>query len=349
MPTSRQKARASAWALLFALTSACDVPTELPKWDTTFVVKSESTTFSVGQILPASVSLANNNSAFSLSLSPSSFSQTLGSLCAACGPLNNQTAPKPAFTQSFSTTVALPTDVRSAALTSGSINISIHNGFSFDPLRPSATARGKLTITITSAGNTIGSSVVDGATTAFPPGSTLPVTVPLTAGSISNSLLITVNVESPAGDPAQINSSQQLTATATPTAVTVSSAQINVTNRQVTAAQSELDLSGIDDFVIDHVKAGALLFAINNPFSVSGTLMLTLTGGDRTITKFVAVAPGQTNVEVPFDASELQAILGHTITMTLAGPVNAPAGVTVTPAQVLTVATRLKLILGPED
>lgn len=336
-------------AIVALFVIACDVPTQLPKWDTTFVVQAEGTTLSVGQILPPSVTLTNNNTAFTLSLTPTNFSTSLGSLCQICAPLNGQTAPKPAFTGSFSSTIALPADVTSAALASGTINISIRNGFSFDPLRPSATARGSLAITIRSNNATVGTTTVSGTTTAFPAGTTLNLTVPLIPQTVAGSLDVTVTVDSPTGDPASINTAAQLTATATPTGLIVTSAQVKVTNQRVNAAQQQLNLASIDQFVTDHVKSGALLLTINNPFNVTGTLTLTLTGGTRTITKQIAVGAGQTNVEVTFDQSELQAILGRNVTMAISGLVSSAGNITVTPGQTLSVTSKLKLVLGPEN
>ncbi|MGQ0563388.1 MAG: hypothetical protein ACT443_16145 [Gemmatimonadota bacterium] len=334
---------------MLALLGACDLPTELPKWDTTFVVEGEATTLSVGQILPSSMMPADDNSAFALSLTPTTFSERLAALCAPCVSLNNTTAPKPPFSGTFGASIPLPADVRSAVLTAGAVNITLQNGFSFDPLRPGAATRGDMTIAIRSGGTLVGSTAVSGTTTAFPSGAALQLTVPLTAGTISNALDVSVLVNSPPGDPVQITVNQRLFVTATPTGLRIASARVVVTNRQVTATPVQFDFSEVDEFIIDHVKSGSLLLAIDNPFDVTGNLTLTLTGGDREITKTVAVSGGQTDVEVVFAASELQAILGHIVVMSLAGPVSAPGEVNVAPAQVVRVASRLKLIIGPED
>lgn len=334
--------------VLLALTAACDVPTELPKWDTTFVVQAENISLAVTQILPNSVTPANNNSAFQVSLSPSTFSRDLASLCAACVPLNGLTAPKPAFSQTFGTTIALPSQVESAQLTGGSVIVSMSHNFSFDPLRPSATARGSLAITVRSGSTIIGTATVVGTTTAFPPNTPLTVTIPLTAGLVQQALSVDVTVDSPQGDNTQMNTNARITATAAPTAVTVSSAQVAVVNKPVTTAPVTLDLTNIDEFVADHVQRGALLLTITNPFAVTGNLTLTMTGGTRTITKPVAVTPGTSTVEVPFDQSELQAILGHAITLTIAGQVSAGSPVQVLPTQSVSVISKLKLVIGAE-
>lgn len=332
-------------AIASLLALACDIPTEAPKWDSTFVVQTEGTSLSVGQVLPSGVTLTNGNTAFLLSLSPAFFSSNLGFLCSGCQAFNGQFAPKPAFNSSFNTAIALPADVASATLSSGSVNVSITNGFSFDPLRPSATARGSLTITIRSGGVTVGTATVSGTTTSFGPGTTLNIAVPLTAGTVSGTLDVTVTVDSPAGDPAQINTSAVVSATATPSGIVITSAQVRVNGRVVNAVQTQLKLGNIDTFVSDHVKSGALLFTINNPFGITGNLTLTLTGGTRPVIKTVALGAGTTNVEVPFDQSDLQAILGHDVNMAISGTVTAASPITVTPTQTLSVTSKLKLIV----
>ncbi len=348
MPTIRLSVLA---ACALAVASACDIPTELPKWDTTFVVQAESTAFSVIQVLPSSVTLTNNGSAFSLSLSPTTLSERLGILCPACTALHGLVAPKPAFNDSFASTIALPADVAGASLTSGTINISLIHNFSFDPLRPGATARGSLTITARSGASTLGSATVNGVAQAFPTGSPLAVALPLGSGSISGPVVVTVTVNSPLGDATPIDTNQHIDATATPSNLVISTAQVRIQGRNVTATPVSLDVGDIDEFVTDHVKSGALILNINNPFNVSGTLTLAITGGTRPITKPIQVVPGQSTVTVSFDQSELRAFLGlgHDVALTITGAVSAPGNVTVTPAMVLTVNSQLKLVIGPED
>ncbi|HUP90447.1 MAG TPA: hypothetical protein VM100_13905 [Longimicrobiales bacterium] len=339
--------------LLAALSAtACDIPTGPPKWDSTFVVQSEGTTLSVSQLLPSSVTLANNGTSFALSLSPSTFSQSLGTLCGApCTAVNGATAPKPSFTGAFNTTIALPADVVSAALTGGSLNLAVTNNFSFDPIRPSATARGSIAITVTSGTVTVGNSTISGTTQALPPGTTTQLQVPLTAGTIAGPLAVTLTVTSPAGDPTQINTASTLSVTATANNLQVSSASVRVQNRQVTATQVNFNVGDIDEFIVDHLKEGALILTINNPFGVTGNLPLTINANGTVVTKSVAIAAGTSTVEVSFTQSELRSILGKSNVTLRIGPgaVNSAANVTVTPNQVLSVSTKLRIVVGPEN
>ena len=328
-------------ALAVLCIAACDIPTAPPKWDSTFVVQGEGTTLSVGQLLPASVTLANNS--FALSLSPSTFSQNLGALCTACVALNGTTAPKPAFTGNMSTTIGLPADVVSAVLTSGTVNLNIANGLSFDPVRPSASATGSIVITITSGSSTLGSTTV---TTPLPAGASTQASVPL-AGAIGGPLSVAVVVNSPAGDATQINTASNLTVTATPSNLRASSASVRVQNRNVNAAQVSLDVGNIDDVVIENLKEGAFILTINNPFNVTGNLTLTVMTGPTVITKQLALAAGTSTVEVAFSQSELRQILGKSgVTMRISGPVTSANNVTMTPTQVLSVSSKLKLVVN---
>src|SRR5205085_11208465 len=124
---------------------------------------------------------------------------------------------------------------------------------------------------------------VNGTTTSFAPGATLSVPIALTAGSITDALDVTVTIDSPAGDAVLMTTSSEVTATATPSNLVASSAQVRVQNRQITATQVQLDVGNIDSAVPDHLKGGSLIFSISNPFAVPGTLALTIAAGKQTV------------------------------------------------------------------
>lgn len=350
MATIRPKARAARFIAAALLLGACDIPTELPKWDTTYQVPAASTTLTVRDVLPGRVTLTANGLAFLVSFDQTTVSETLFDLCVPCRSFNGQFVPKPAFNVNFTTTTPLPQDLVSAALTSGALNLTVQNGFSFDPLRPSTTARGTITVTVRSGDVVVGSTTLSGVNTSLAPGATLPIAIPLVASNITGPLVATVNVDSPAGDPAQINTAQTLVVTARPNNIIASSARVLVQNKTVNGEAVTLDLTGIDDAIADRVRSGALVLSIVNPFGVAGpNLTLTFTGGDRTITKTVAVTAAATStVEVPFDESELDAILQHNVVMKIFGAFTAPVAVNVTPTQVVSISADMKLVLGTE-
>lgn len=332
-----------------ALFAACDIPTELPKWNPEYAIELEGTTISVAQLLPASVTLANNNSAFSVAFQPVTFSRTLAQLCPACGPLHGQVVPKPAFNGSLSTTLPLPADVEAAVLQSGAIRFDASHNFSFDPLRPGLGNTGSFTITARSGNAILGSKVITGAERAFPPGITLTESLTLSSGTVGGPVEVLMEISSPAGGPTLINTQAALTVTATPRGVLASSAQIRVSNRPVSGQAVQINLTGIDQFIIDRVRGGKLVLRIANSFGVTGTLNLAITGGNNPILKSLELAAGTTSVDVPFTEAELRSILGRSIIVSLTGSVSATAGANLTPASAFSISPLLVLQLGRED
>ena len=334
-------ATALAGALLLA---GCDIPTSLPNWDTTFVVQSENTSLAVAQLLPASVTITNNE--FAISVSPVSFSQDLAGLCSSCSARAAETGSRPAFLGSFESSIGLPADVASASLVEGRLNVTLKNGLSFDPLRADGDL-GSLTITARSGAVVIGTKVITGATDALPPGERLTVAVPV-KGEVDEKLSVSVEVSAPGEDDVD-ELSGKLDVTVSPSGLRAKTARFYVQARHITAAPVRLKLASIDKGIINGARSGAILLSLTNPLGVGGTLTLRITGGAKALSKPVAIKPGTTEVDVPFDASELKSFLGYNATMTLAGSVSAKDDVALTPGQVITVASRLKLILATKD
>src|SRR5687768_15368470 len=85
------------------LVAACDmVPSEPPIFETRFVVPGESTTLSVNQLLPSSITVSGDN--FLLALGAQTIpARTLGQMCPPCQAFNGQIVPKPAFSDSVTT------------------------------------------------------------------------------------------------------------------------------------------------------------------------------------------------------------------------------------------------------
>lgn len=339
---------------LVAGLGACDFPTELPKWDTIWVVPGEATTIAVSRLLPGSVQVVPGGTAFVLSLPSVNFSRTLGEICSACSAAQGLTVPKPAFTATLVDSIALPANVLSARLTGGEIGLRLSHTFSFDPIRPSATARGYVVVTVTSStatgSVTLARDSIAGETTAFAPGTTLARTLSLATATINRPVTITVRVFSPAGDPVTINTSQGFSVTATPTQVQISEAQVRVANQSVSAQQVQLDLD-IDRGIADRVKGGALLLDMQNPFSVSGTLTLTFSTPNAVVRKQVQLQPGSNTTRVPFNEPEIRSILrDKPVQFAATGNLSAPAsGTAVRPSQVVTIRSRLEVTFGPDE
>jgi hypothetical protein len=336
-----------SWPKLIALTCllACDIPTDVPRWHTNFVIKTDYTTIAVSQILPGSVTLNPTGIAFSIGLSPAVISERLGVLCSACTALDNTTAAKPAFKGGFAGKISLPADVVLAAITSGVIEMEVQNGLSFDPVRPAASASGSIAVVCSNGVQCL-------ATLREPlqPGSTFRTSAAIRSFSyIDAPFDIQVTMDSPAGDPVAIKTTQRVTATLRPSTVLAELLKVRVQDRQITAQPQTLDLRGVDDFVIRQTKRGILHFDIENPWNVSGELTLTIYGSATPVIKKVALQPGQQRSDVALDKADLLSMLGRNLTLTLSGPVSAADAIEVKPTDFVKLKSQLELVLGPEN
>lgn len=346
--------RALAGGMPLALLAACGLPTEVPKApiiDVRWVVPTQSTRITVANLLPSGVTILSDSSGFTVSAANASITRALSLDCATCVALLGLSAPKPAFVASASASTSLPVDIVSATLlTGGTLQINVTNNYTFDPLKPNGASApfGYVVITVSNGATVLGKDSVDGATIPLPSnGGTLARSIPL-AGTISGSSPVTVlmTLNSPAGSSVLMDASRTISVTATPTNLKVASANVAVANRQVNSS-STIDLAGVDSMIINHVQNGSLLFTIVNPFTVTGTLSAKLTPqGGATITKTVALATGNSTAKIDFTTAELRSLLGHSVTLTYTGAVNATAGaVSISPKQAVVVTTRLDINL----
>jgi hypothetical protein len=311
----------------------------------TWSVPTTGTTISVNSMLPTGVTASGNS--FLVSVNPVSISRRLGEDCATCAASDGFTIRKPAFVGSGTATATLPGSVNSATLATNQITVTMRHAWGFDPLRPSATARGWIRIVATSNGVAIGRDSINGATTAFPSGTDLVRTMTL-AGTVSRAgVVVTTTMDSPAGDEFRMQSAAMFTASANFTTLAVSQAQVALTNQQVNAAATTLDLRDVGSAIRDRATAGVLQLTITNPFAVTGALTLRFTGGDQPVTKSINLAANTTTQDVSLTRDELRALFGKSISLSVTGPVNGSA-VTVSPGQTVNVSARLLLTLTRE-
>jgi hypothetical protein len=347
---SRSRVRLTCLIAATALVG-CEFPTELPLIDTRWVVPAEETRFGVAELLPGEVTLTPDEGAFLVDFDPVTFSANLGSLCAACIAANGLTVPKPPFIDGFESDIDFPTEVSAVTIVSGQVQIAIQNGLNFDPLRPTAGMFGEITITIEDSadGDVLGTLVIDGAATAMTAGATLNRTLDLGAGTVNGGLLTTVDVTSPAGDPVTINTSLQISATATPTNVVVSSVAIDVGGRSVDLDPVDLDVEDIDSDISDRVQEGAFVLHVTNPFSVGASIQITIDGpGIVPIQKAANIgAATSSTVTLSLTAAEIQSFLGRSNVVLTGGAVIDPAApiISVTPGQELVLSGDLDLTL----
>ena len=343
-----RRLRASLGLVALVAVSACDIPTQAPIYDTEWSVPGKSAQISVNTLLPTGVSSMSDNSAFRVTVSPSSSAITrqLGQDCSACVASNGLTVPKPPFIGGGTTSLALPTSISTAALVGDTVTLTISNGYNFDPIRPSATARGYLTILVMNGSAIVGRDSIDGATSSLDAGATVTRRIPL-SGTINagSGLQFATTLNSPLGDPVTIDMSRTLSVSGSVGTLFVSQAQVSIANQAVSSSSTDLDLTGVGDKVTKRATGGSLQLTIDNPFTVSGSLAVGFNGGDGVITKSVPLAGGSSTPMVSFTKAELNQLLGHEITISYSGIVNG-SSVTVRPGQTVTVSSRLQVAIN---
>lgn len=343
-------ARLAGALMSMAGLSACDLPTGIPRWDTTWITPGEETSVSVAELLPPELGVNADTSAFVLAFDPVSESWQLRDFCPTCPPIT-ATAPKPAFTTTLSTSMPLPADVRSIVLQGGQIDIELFNGFAFDPIRPGTNAdSGSIAVTVRSGGAVVASLVIEGTQQSFSPGSTLVETLDFLPSTIADDLQIDFTLDSPAGDVTTLRPTDQLSLDISSTGVLVSEATVAVASQPISGTTTELDLSDVD--IGDRFKEGTIFLEIDNDFTVTGNLQLTVDPGLKPgesidpapFTKTVALQSGVSEVAVTFTEAEIQQMVGAENTLTIGGVVNAIGGeLTVRPDMAITVGTRLRV------
>jgi hypothetical protein len=333
----------------------CQVPTELPIWNTVWQVPADSAEVTVASLLPSSVAIVDAGAgmkAFSLSLPAASTSTTLGETCYACASAAGMRIPKPEFTLADSATVDLPTDVLTADIIGGSIDYTLTNGFDFDPINPSATARGWIRILVTSGSTLVARDSIDGVGLTLPSSTSRTRSIPLLGSAtapirLRGPVTLVATLFSPAGDSVTINTSEQFSVTAAANNITISQVAINVPSTTFTPQHGVVDLSGLDQANSGKIAGGAVILDITNPFAVGGSLSLDIKApnGAHVVKGFTLnvggpAAPSST-VRLGLTATEINSLVGQkNVAITLSGNIASPNGaVTVTPVERMAITT----------
>ena len=307
----RRKGRAAGLALLGVL-AACDFPTDLPVWDTLWVVPGDSAIIEVPEILSSEITVAPGGDEFIVDVGVTDFSRTLAEMCPPCAEVPGEiTVPKPAFTATIESPLKLPSELITAELISGELRFALRHTFSFDPLRPGGGSRGYLILAASSDGTTLARDSLSGNDLAFPPGAPLRWSLPLDGGRVTDPITVRVTLHSPAGDPAVIHPEQQLSVEVDPEDVRVSDLRIRFASRSVASDPVRLEFQDIEDRIMNRVQEGALRVEIDNPLDVAGFLEVRIRTPTRVIVKGLELAAGSTRQRLPFTADELRSILGQ--------------------------------------
>ena len=356
MTASKPFRRAALLAAALGL-AGCDVVAfatdPKPIFEQTWSLPTTPTSISVAELLPASVSVYStpgsnppDSGAFLVNINNVSFTSRVGNYCSQCTTANGTTTTKPAFILTSGNASNLPADVVSMAMLSGTVNYSIVNNLSFDPIRVRALSdptQGFLVVLIHSGSLVLAKDSVNGLTTAFPAGSTLSRSVPLSSGNVLGPITVDLTVNSPQGDhPEFINANGTLQTSAALSSVIAGGLSINVTNKAVSNPPQDMDLK---DFGANVVSA-AFEMTVLNPWLVAGTMQVNFNRTSVTVTKPVDI-PGRPTPQaaqlrsVALDQTDMQSLVGDKVSVTITGTMNAATPVPVVPKQKISIDNRL--------
>jgi hypothetical protein len=360
--TLRTTGRVAVLAGIAFVALACQVPTDLPIWNTVWQVPADSSEVTVESLLPSSVTIVDvaGIKAFSFGLPAATTSTTLGESCYACASSAGMRIPKPAFTLSDSATVQLPTDVVTADIIGGAIDYTLTNGFSFDPVNPGAGSRGWIRIRVNSGSTLIARDSIDGSVLSLPAGAMTYRTIeflatPSSPIRLDGPVTLVATLFSPAGDSVTVNTSEQFSVTAAAHDITISQVAINVPSTSFTPQHATVDLSSLDR-ANGKITGGAVILSITNPFAVGGSLSLDFSAPNGAhVTKAFTLPVGGTGsapstTRLDLTAAEISSLVGQkNVAITVSGTVSSPNGpVAVTPVErmALTALVEATIVTG---
>lgn len=343
--TARLAIAASALAV-----SACDVPTALPRWDTTWAVPVDALELAVASLLPSGVTLTPDGKAFEFEVDGLRLVERLGDICAACAVLEGQVVPKPPFLVVLRPDVVFPADVASASIVGGEVHVELFHNFGFDPIRPSATQRGSIRVVLTSANDTLAAGMIDGAAEAFPSGTHKVLAIPFRKGELGDFLRLSLIIDSPGGDPVRISNASHFELTLAPSPVKISEARVRVEDLAVSMKETSFEVVG-GEGLVNRIRNGTLSLDIDNPFQVAGSFSITLSAPGMSAVRQIPLQPGQTRPRVEFTGHELQSILREEkATLSATGTVSAPGGtVAIRPDQVMRARSQFELTIATTE
>jgi hypothetical protein len=262
-----------------------------------------------------------------------SVSESLSDLCPICIS-SGFPIPVPAYQGQFTSVDNLPDDVLAAEVQSGSVDVTITNNLSFDPIA----GGGSMTITVRSAGGgaVLGTLVLQSPTDALPPASMTMRTLTIGAGTVTGALETRVDVDSPGTQTATIDITDDISVSAVTTSLLVSEATVDVDGISASLTEETLETDDLDEDVTDAIVSGTVVMDVTNPFGLTftGTIVV------GTVVKNVSVPADVTStVSVTYTGDELRSFLGIP-NVTLSGDGTIGGG----PA---TVSAGLNLVIDP--
>ncbi|MEO2121831.1 MAG: hypothetical protein ABGY10_00645 [bacterium] len=291
----------------------CDIPTALPILEQRWILPLEQAKVGVEELLPAGVSVSDG--VLEVSIDTITTNSSLDSLCAACAALNGSTAAVPAFTSSFNGSVNLPANMSSVEISSGSVQVVVTNGLSFDPLAGGGSI--EATILDGDGGLQLAQLIFSGA---LAPGATVTRSISIGNSNVGNEVFSVIKVTSPGGQIAPINTSEQLSVATTGSALIMGSATVSLEGHAVEVDIVKLDLDHIGPEIIERIVNGSLILEVTNPFgvSLSGNINIGPTSKSFSISE-----DGRSTTTISYTRNELTSFLGEKgVTLSLSGTAN---------------------------
>ena len=282
--------------------AACDIPTDPPIVEQRWILPLDDVTLEQVELLPIAVSIVGD--LYSVAVDTVSASESLGTLCPSCSS-SGFPVPVPAYQGQFTSVDNLPNDVLAAEVESGSVDVTISNNFSFDPIA----GGGSMTITVRGAGGgtVLGTLVLLSATDALPPLSMTTRTLTIGAGTVTGALETRVEIDSPGTQNAPLDVLDDISISAVTTSLLVSEATVDVDGLPASLSEETLDTEDLDEGVTDAIVSGTVVLDVTNPFGLTFTGMIAI----GAVVKNVTVTSAATSmVLVPYTGAELRSFLG---------------------------------------
>ena len=209
----------------------CDIPTAMPILEQRWILPLEQAKIGVEELLPAGVSLKDG--VLEVSIDTITTSSSLNTMCVDCAALNGSTVAVPAFTSSFNGSVDLPANISSVEISSGSVHVAVTNGLSFDPLAGGGSI--EATILDGEGGLQLAQLIFSGA---LAPGTSLTQSISIGNSNVGNEVFAVIEVISPGGQIAPINTSEELSVATTGSALIMGSTTVRAKSEAMPASNA---------------------------------------------------------------------------------------------------------------
>jgi hypothetical protein len=333
--------------LLLPLVAACDIPTAPFSWETQWVIPAATVTVGIEDVLPA-ITRAPSGAAFQVAVAEFSAGVSLAEACQTCVAFHGTTVAKPEFEFTLGGLAEFPVTVQRVRLGVVTLPVVVTNSLNFDPLRPSATARGRLVATAVDAdGHALEGAVVSGETTALPPGGSVNFQVSIAGLDARGPIHVQVRIESPAGDPVQIDVNGRLELRVGPATLTAIEADVRIQGESFESPAFPFVPGDVDSAITDRIQAAVVRFVVHNPLRLSGPVEIEISHPGGVIRRPVQLGSDQTRVTIEIERIVIRQLLqSPTAQLIVRGTLSAPGGIaTVRPDHVVGFTPEILLTL----